>query len=121
MDEDQLYIDVPLYTPPRLGTDMLQPDLIHLEADPDAVPLGLRLGGRLSPRRSLICAASMVGCGATARTRVGSIAPDSGRSRDRNRTAGVDPQLPFASIDSDAMPHSGHSPMASGRARTGET
>ena len=28
MDEDQLYIDVPPYTPPRLGTDMLQPDLI---------------------------------------------------------------------------------------------
>jgi hypothetical protein len=41
-------VDVPPYTPPRLGTDMLQPDLIPLEADPDAVPLGLRLGGRLS-------------------------------------------------------------------------
>jgi hypothetical protein len=33
----------------------------------------------------------------------------------------VDPQLPFASIDSDAMAHSGYSPMASGQARRGET
>jgi hypothetical protein len=28
MDEDQLYVEVPPYTPPRRGTDMLPADLI---------------------------------------------------------------------------------------------